>query len=54
MKFLRKLVVRQGQYGTISVPKPVLESWSTVRTVELRFDEMNSTLLVVPKAGDMA
>lgn len=49
MKFLRKLVVREGIYGTISVPKPVLDSWSSVEEMELDFDERSNILLVTPK-----
>jgi hypothetical protein len=30
MKFSRKLIVRSGTYGTISVPKPVLDAWASV------------------------
>lgn len=49
MKFLRKLVVRGGIYGTISVPKPVLDSWSSVEEIELDFDERSNILIVTPK-----
>lgn len=49
MKFLRKLVVRGGIYGTISVPKPVLDSWSSVEKMELDFDEGSNILIVTPK-----
>lgn len=49
MKFLRKLVVREGIYGTISVPKPVLDSWSSVEKMELDFDEGSNILIVTPK-----
>jgi hypothetical protein len=53
MKFLRKLIVRDGQYGSISVPKPVLDAWALVETVEMQFDENRNTLLIVPQtAGD--
>jgi hypothetical protein len=49
MKFSRKLIVREGTYGTISVPKPVLDAWASVETVEMQFDESNNTLVIVPK-----
>jgi hypothetical protein len=48
MKFSRKLVVREGTYGTISVPKPVLDAWASVENVEMEFDERSSTLVIVP------
>ena len=49
MKFLRKLVVREGAYGTISVPKPVLDSWIDVEDVELNFFEDKRTLIITPR-----
>jgi len=52
MKFSRKLVVRAGQYGSISVPKPVLDMWSKVETVEMQFDENRNVLVVVPKEAN--
>lgn len=48
MKFLRKLIVRDGQYGSISVPKPVLDSWAQVETVEMLFDENRKMLVITP------
>jgi hypothetical protein len=54
MKFLRKLIVRDGQYGSISVPKPVLDAWASVETVEMQFDENRNMLTIIPKAaGDL-
>jgi len=53
MKFLRKLIVRDGQYGSISVPKPVLDAWASVETVEMQFDENENTLVITPQTiGD--
>ena len=49
MKFLRKLIVRDGQYGSISVPKPVLDAWTSVETVEMLFDENRNTLVITPQ-----
>jgi hypothetical protein len=49
MKFLRKLIVRDGQYGSISVPKPVLDAWAPVETVEMMFDENRNTLVITPQ-----
>jgi hypothetical protein len=49
MKFSRKLIIREGAYGTISVPKPVLDSWIDVEDVEMEFDDASSTLVIVPK-----
>lgn len=49
MKLSRKLIVRGGQYGSISVPKPVLDAWSSVEDVVLEFDESSNTLVIVPK-----
>jgi hypothetical protein len=49
MKFFRKLVLRDGTYGTISVPKPVLDAWASVENVVIEFDERSSTLVIVPK-----
>jgi hypothetical protein len=48
MKFFRKLIVRGGQYGSISVPKPVLDAWSSVEDIVMEFDESNNTLVIVP------
>jgi hypothetical protein len=54
MKFLRKLIMRDGQYGSISVPKPVLDAWASIETVEMHFDENRNTLTIVPKSpGDL-
>jgi len=50
MKFLRKLVIRDGQYGSISVPKPVLDAWASVEIVEILFDENQNTLAISPKS----
>ena len=52
MKFSRKLIVRMGTYGTLSVPKPVLDAWASVVTVEMRFDEENNILVIKPVGGD--
>jgi hypothetical protein len=49
MKFLRKLIVRDGQYGSISVPKPVLDAWVSVEIVKMLFDETQNTLVIVPQ-----
>jgi len=53
MKFLRKLIVREGTYGTISVPKPVLDAWASVEEVVMDFDETSNTLEIVPKSEDI-
>lgn len=52
MKFSRKLIVRSGTYGTISVPKPVLDAWASVGEVMMDFDETSNTLAIVPKQED--
>lgn len=52
MKFLRKLIVREGTYGTISVPKPVLDAWVSVEEVVMDFDAAGNTLAIVPKHED--
>ena len=49
MKFSRKLIVREGTYGTISVPKPVLDAWASVEDVVMDFDEGGNKLVIVPK-----
>jgi hypothetical protein len=49
MKFSRKLIVREGSYGTISVPKPVLDAWASVEDVEMEFNERSNILVIVPK-----
>jgi hypothetical protein len=54
MKFSRKLVVREGSYGTISVPKPILDAWAFVENVELDFDETCNTIVIKPIVGDLA
>jgi hypothetical protein len=54
MKFSRKLVVKNGSYGTISVPKPVLDSWESVENVILDFDENHNILVIRPVEGDLA
>ena len=52
MKFSRKLLVRKGTqsgtYGTLSVPKPVLDAWASVETVEMQFDERLNILVISP------
>jgi hypothetical protein len=52
MKFSRKLVVRDGAYGSLSVPKCVLDSWASVKNVEMQFDENRNILVIKPIAGD--
>lgn len=54
MKFSRKLVVRMGTYGTISVPKPIFDAWASVETVEMQFDERGNVLVIKPITGDSA
>lgn len=54
MKFSRKLVVKNGSYGTISVPKPILDSWVSVENVELEFNENDNILVIKPVVGDLA
>jgi len=49
MKFSRKLIVRDGTYGTISVPKPVLDAWSSAENVVMEFDEESNKLVIMPK-----
>jgi hypothetical protein len=48
MKFSRKLMVRQGSYGTISVPKPVLDAWKSFEEVEIQFHETTNSLVITP------
>jgi len=52
MKFSRKLVVREGTYATISVPKPILDLWASVKDVVLEYDEASNKLVIVPKLVD--
>ena len=49
MKFSRKLIVREGTYGTISVPKPVLDAWTSVEDVLREYDEAINKLVIAPK-----
>ena len=51
MRFSRKLMVRQGSYGTISVPKPVLDVWKSVEEVEMQFQEATNSLIITPVDG---
>jgi hypothetical protein len=53
MKFSRKLIVREGTYGTISVPKPVLDAWASVENIEMEFFEKGNILVIKPIAGDI-
>ncbi len=52
MRFSRKLLVRKGTqngtYGSLSVPKPVLDAWASVETVEMKFDEQSNILVISP------
>jgi hypothetical protein len=52
MKFSRKLIVRDGTYGTISVPKPVIDAWASVENIEIQFDEKGNILVIKPIADD--
>ena len=52
MKFSRKLIIREGTYGTISVPKPVLDAWASVGEVVMDFDEISNILAIAPKQED--
>lgn len=46
MMFSRKLIITEGTYGIISLPKPVLEAWASVENVEMEFDESRNILLI--------
>jgi hypothetical protein len=52
MRFSRKLLVRKGTqngtYGSLSVPKPVLDAWASVENVEMCFDESRNILVISP------
>ena len=52
MRFSRKLLVRKGTqsgtYGSLSVPKCVLDVWTSVATVEMQFDEKTNSLVITP------
>jgi hypothetical protein len=52
MKFSRKLIVRKGTYGTLSVPKSVLDAWASVSNVEMLFDENRNILVIKPITSD--
>jgi hypothetical protein len=41
--------VRAGTYGTISMPKPVLDTWAQVENVVMDFDETNNKLVIMPR-----
>ena len=43
-------MVRQGSYGTISVPKPVLDAWKSFEEVEMQFHETTNSLVITPVA----
>lgn len=49
MKFNRKLIVRNIQQGSVTIPKPVLDAWASVETVEMLFDENRNTLVITPQ-----
>ena len=51
MRFSRKLMVRQGSYGSISVPKPILDVWKSVEEVEIQFHETTNSLVITPVDG---
>jgi hypothetical protein len=52
VRFLRKLVLKDRFYGTISVPKPVLDAWASVENVEIQFDENAKVMVITPKKGE--
>ncbi len=49
MKFNRKLIVRNIQQGSVTIPKPVLDAWASVETVEMTFD--GTSLVIIPVEG---
>lgn len=50
MKFLRKILDVSGEYGQVSLPKPIFDSWfcAGFTHVEMIFDEENNTLVICP------
>ena len=52
MRFSRKLLVRKGTqngtYGSLSIPKCVLDMWASVENVEMCFDESRNILVISP------
>jgi hypothetical protein len=49
MKFIRKLIKRDGQYGSITIPPEVLCAWAAVEHVEMTFD--GTSLHITPLEG---
>jgi hypothetical protein len=49
MKFIRKLIKREGQYGSITIPPEVLCAWRAVEHVEIAFDGIS--LYITPLEG---
>jgi hypothetical protein len=49
MKFIRKLIKRDGQYGSITIPPEVLCAWNAVDHVEMTFD--GTSLYITPLEG---
>jgi hypothetical protein len=51
LKYVRKLtkrLIQNSEFGTMCVPKAVIDAWKGCNFVEILFDERNRTLVVTP------
>ena len=50
MIFTRKIQKNsQHNYGLITVPKAILDTWPDVDRVDMRFDEAHETIVITPR-----
>jgi hypothetical protein len=51
LKYVRKItkrIIQNSEFGTMCVPKAVIDAWKGCNFVEILFDERNRTLVVTP------
>ena len=50
MIFTRKIQKNsQHSYGLITIPKPILDVWTDIESVDMRFDEAHETIVITPR-----
>ncbi len=50
MIFSRKIQKNsQHSYGLITIPKPILDVWTDIKSVDMLFDEAHETIVITPR-----
>ena len=50
MIFTRKIQKNtMHRYGLITIPKPIMDVWSDIESVDMLFDEAHGTIMITPR-----